>query len=99
MYKEKKLNEGLFDTYRSIRGAIRSGMAGMASARGTDNRDAARNLLEDEIEAAWNNFAISLKKAGYSPEQISDMKDSFDHNIKKLIDYAQTYYPNPNRTP
>jgi hypothetical protein len=98
MSKKQKLNEGMFDfitqPYRSIRGAISGGMAGYSSAKGTDDKNQAKENLIKETEAAWKSFEASLNKAGYSKIQIADMKDAFDANIRKLIDYAiSAYFP------
>ena len=96
MSKKEKLNEGMFDfimnPYRSIRGAIRGGTAGYGSAVGSDNKDQAKDTLMKEAKAAWEDFAVSLKKAGYSVHQITDMKDAFEANLQKLIDYAIIEY-------
>jgi len=98
MNKKQKLNEGMFyfimEPYRSISGAISGGMAGYSSATGTNDKNQAKEDLITETNAAWKSFEASLNKAGYSKMQINDMKDAFDANIRKLIDYAvKEYFP------
>lgn len=98
MSKKQKLNEGMFDfitqPYKSIRGAISGGMAGYSSAKGTDDKNQAKETLISETKEAWKSFEASLNKAGYSKQQIMDMKDTFDVNFEKLINYAiSAYFP------
>jgi len=108
MSKKQKLNEDWKDVAKSVggffipntiknlwrgaAGAWRSGMAGSASASGTPDINQAKQDLEKEVEAAWNNFAVSLKKAGYSDTQIQDMQDAFAVNIANLVKYATDKY-------
>jgi hypothetical protein len=108
MSKKQKLNEDWKDVAKSVggffipntiknlwrgaAGAWRSGMAGSASASGTQNINQAKDDLTKEIEAAWNNFAVSLKKVGYSDTQIQDMQDAFEINIANLVKYATSNY-------
>lgn len=108
MSKKQKLNEDWADVAKSVggffvpnsiknlwrgaKGAWRSGMAGSASASGTSDINQAKQDLENEVEAAWKNFAVSLKKAGYSETQISDMQDAFSVNMSSLVKYATDNY-------
>ncbi len=90
---DKKLNEGIFDFIRGVRGGLRGASAGYSSAKGTDDEQIAENLLRNEMNQALENFKTSLRKMGYDRNQIQDIVDAFETNINLMIDAAKHYYP------